>query len=486
MTPKKNKEQTSSIKMFWYQFKYLIILLLGILIGVVGAPFVLMQMNRLHPYAIHTADISETNVKKLDRTYKLLKNIHLEELSEDDLINGAVRGMTEATGDPYTQYLDEEETNSFTETIESAFEGIGATLSQEGAHVIIMSPIKDAPAEKAGLLPNDEIIAVDGKDIKGLTLQKVVNRVRGKKGTEVTLTIKRGASNQDITIKRDSIPIHTVQGRLADEAPTVGIIEINGFSRPTADELEKEVKRLREQGAKQFVLDLRQNPGGLLDQALKVSNMFLKNGDVILKVTGRNRSDEVFKAGKEYGTFKITEPTVVLVDEGSASASEIVAGALSQSAHIPLLGTTTFGKGTVQTTESITDRTELKFTMSKWLTPDGIWIHGKGIQPNHLIERPTYSKLMMVLPSDDLVWQAENEKVLNVNRLLRALDYSVEPSISYSKQTKQAVEAFQRDHQLPVNGTIDDETASQMTRAIREKIKENDVQLKQAIKEVSK
>ncbi|HCS93677.1 MAG TPA: PDZ domain-containing protein [Bavariicoccus seileri] len=427
-----------------------------------------------------TKHLSEEAINQLNTIYNTLYNNYVEKIDEDALVKGALSGMTSATNDPYTEYLDETQTQSLTETTDSEFEGIGATLSQDGGKIIIIAPIKETPADKAGLQANDQITAVDGNPVDGKALTEVVQEIRGKKGTDVVITIKRGSQTQDYTITRDSIPVTTVTANIDEQDKSIGYIQITNFARPTAEELETTIKDLREQGAKRFVIDLRQNPGGLLDQAIAISNMFVPDDKTIVEIESRSHDKQSYKASEALGEFKVTEPTVALIDGGSASASEIVAGAINQSGEVPLVGSNSFGKGTVQNVLDLTDKTELKFTIAKWLTPDGSWIHKKGIKPEYVVERPSYASLLVVSPDEDIAYKKENEKVLNLNQVLAALNYDVEPSIRFDDATKAAIEAFQRDSNLNVTGTLDDDTAAQMTIKLRDKIKENDTQLDKA------
>lgn len=428
--------------------------------------------------------LSRTDIEKIDQAYTTLAQGYVKKLSAKQLVNGAIKGMAEATEDPFTQYLNEKETASFSESMDAQFEGIGATLSVVSKRILIMAPIKGSPAEKAGLLPNDEITRVNGQSTDGKSLTDVVAKVRGKKGTPVTLTIKRGSKEQDFKIIRDAIPIQTVNASIDKKHPEVGRIEVTNFSKPTQTELETAIKQLREKGAKRFVLDFRGNPGGLLDQALSIANMFVKNGDNLMQTEDRQKQRVIYKASDQLGHFKVTEPTVLLINGGSASASEIVAAALNESAHVPLIGEKSFGKGTVQTVRELTKKTELKYTISKWLTPNGHWIHRKGIRPTDPVEPSKGSKLLMVMAGDKLEKGKENEEVLNLNLVLRELGYKIPATMTYEATTEEAIKAFQSAHQLSATGKVDEDTAVALTKALRDQLKEQDPQMDAAVKKV--
>ncbi|MFS7122831.1 S41 family peptidase [Carnobacterium maltaromaticum] len=213
------------------------------------------------------------------------------------------------------------------------------------------------------------------------------------------LTIKRGDQVFDVTVTRDTIPVETVNSCLDENDPTIGYIQITSFATPTYKEVTEAVEQLRKDGAKSFIFDVRQNPGGLLDQALQLSNMFVDEGKILMQTQERGQEPQVIKADASLGDFKVTEPVTLLVDEGSASASEILAGAMKESANVTVIGTKTFGKGTVQTVANLSDKSELKLTIAKWLTPEGQWIHKKGLEPTIAVDLPDYVHLLRVDPS---------------------------------------------------------------------------------------
>ena len=316
--------------------------------------------------------IGKVGGESLQAVYETILNNYIEEVDENTLVEGALKGMVHAIDDPYSQYLNVEESDSLDETISASFEGIGAEVTTLNDQIVIVSPIKGSPAEKEGLLPNDIVLEADGVSLSGMTTTEAVALIRGEKGSIVQLEIQRGKQIFTVDIKRDTIPIETVTYKMDEDHSDIGIIQIHSFSKPTYDEIVEGVNELRDQGATQFVFDFRGNPGGLLDQALKISNMFVEDGKTIVQTEEKGSPAQSIQANnKEYGTFKVTEPVVLLVDQGSASASEIVAGALKESASIPLVGTKTFGKGTVQSIYPLNSSSELKLTIAKWLTPDG-------------------------------------------------------------------------------------------------------------------
>jgi carboxyl-terminal processing protease len=296
-------------------------------------------------------------------------------------LNGQKSGLADAVGDPYTEFFTEEETKEFNESLNGTFEGIGAELGKEGSFVIIVSPIKGAPAEKAGIQAQDIITKIDGEDATDISISEAVSRIRGPKGETVTLTIIRAGEEKEISIVRDTITIESVEWELSDKT---GIITISRFGDDTVSLTRKAAQELKDQGATSIILDLRSNPGGLLDAAVGVSSVWLPKGTTVL---------EEKRNGQVVQTFKTTNqpilegvPTVILINGGSASASEIVAGALHDNKAATLIGTKTFGKGSVQRVIPLSAGGSLKVTIARWFTPQGKNIDKEGIAPDTVVE----------------------------------------------------------------------------------------------------
>lgn len=429
------------------------------------------------------------DLKKIDALYNEITNHYVGKVDEKKLVDGALKGMTEALDDPYSSYLNEPEADELDQSLAGSFEGIGATMTMaDDLPTVAQAPIEGSPAAKAGMKTNDAILKVDDEETQGKTLTQVVSKIRGKKGTEVRLTIARGEETFELKLTRDTIPIETVKGNLDEKDHSVGSIKITSFGENTFKELQKTIKTLRKEGATSFVIDLRQNPGGLLDQVEQMASMFLKDGKPIIQFEDKNGNTSKDVASNQLDNgFKVMEPTVVLVDEGSASASEIFAAALKESGNKTIIGTKTFGKGTVQTVKNLNGKSEIKLTVLKWLTPKGEWIHEKGLEPTIKVDYPDYAYLSPI-SRDKTLKQGESSPVIkNVNALLQALDYTVDgQSSEFSEQTKLAVESIQKDSELPVTGEIDNETATLIESAIGQKIKDNDLFYETGIKELKK
>ena len=422
--------------------------------------------------------------EKLYSTYETIKKDYYKDIDDEKLVNGAIEGMITGLEDPYSTYMNQEEAKSFNESISSSFEGIGAEIQEQDGKIMVVSPIKGSPAEKAGIKPNDMIESVDGKSIEGLSATEAVLKIRGEKGTKVVLTISRVGESKpiSITIVRDTIPIETVYAEMLDDG--IAKIQVTSFSEHTVDELQTALNEMSKKDMKALILDLRGNPGGLLDQAIEMASIFVPNGEVVLQVENRNGEKEVYKSEND-GEFDL--PVVVLIDNGSASASEIVAAAVSESADIPLIGVKSFGKGTVQSAQDFKDGSNLKFTAFKWLTPEGNWIHKKGIAPDIEAKLPNYASLSYISPDDDWKESDTSTEVKTAEEMLTELGYNPGKVDGFFDQdTKLAVVQFQRDQKLKGTGVLEGETTVAMMQELRDKIIANDTQVKAAVKELKK
>ncbi len=312
-----------------------------------------------------------------------------DELDRKALIQGAIQGLMEATGDPYTFYSTPEENRIAQEDMSGEFEGIGAYIEvdKEG-RLLIVSPIKDTPADRAGLKPGDQIVAIDGESTEGITIMEAVLKIRGPKGTKVTLTIYRASEDRtfDVEIVRDRIPIVTVNYEMLDDG--IAYVQITQFGARTTEELDRALKELLKEEPKGLILDLRNNPGGFLRTAQEVLGRFLPE-DALALYERFPDEDIPRKVIPPVRGKAVTDlPMVVLINEGSASASEIVAGALQDHGRATLVGVTSFGKGTVQNVHDLSDGSSVRITIAEWLTPEKRSIQDVGITPDVEVPLP--------------------------------------------------------------------------------------------------
>ncbi|WP_088006286.1 S41 family peptidase [Indiicoccus explosivorum] len=478
-SPATEENRVHHIRMKTFQFIMLIFFLV-----LATAGLTIFALTFGEEKAVEVGAPVRQEFEKLYNAYDQLQSEYYSELESEALINGAINGMVESLDDPYSDYLSEEEAAQFMDSISSSFEGIGAEIQERNGLITVVSPIANSPAERAGILPGDQIIAVNGENIQGMSVTDAVLLIRGEKGTEVTLTIQRGDSGKtiDITVERDEIPLETVYAEMVSDK--VAHIHITSFSQDTYEELLTALEEMEAAGMEALVLDVRQNPGGLLGTAQDIANLFVEEGEILFQVEGRGMEPEIYRAT---GGEKVDVPVTLLIDEGSASASEILAGALSESADVQLVGKKTFGKGTVQTANDLPDGSNLKFTTAKWLTPDGNWIHEKGIEPDVEIGYPTYMTLPVFDTEAEFKEGTVSEEVEVAEQMLKALGYDVgEVDGLFDDQLTEAVKQFQEEQELEVTGILSGDTSYAVIDAIRQKIENDDPMVQKAAELIRK
>lgn len=454
----------------------LIILVIVLIIGTSGLTILALTFGEDKVVEVRTN--THPAFQKVLDVYDELDSKYYKDLDEDKMVAGAMEGMMGALDDPYSTYMPKEEAQQFNDQISSSFEGIGAEIQEKNGQIVVVSPIKNSPAEKAGMKPNDIIKVVNGKSIVGKTADEAVKLIRGKKGTTVKIEFQRGDEKglHKLTLTRDEIPVETVYAKMTKNK--IAHIQITSFSDDTYKELLEKLDQMEAKGMKGLVLDVRQNPGGRLDVAINIASLFVETGKTVVQVENRDGKKE---AASAQDGRKVKVPVTILVDGGSASASEILAGALSESANVKIIGEKTFGKGTVQTVEDLSDGATLKYTTAKWLTPDGHWIHEKGIKPDVKVKYPSYANLPYIDTSKTLKQGDVSDTVKVAEKMLAALDYNVGTVDGlYDYQTALAVQAFQQANDLDVTGVLKGDTTTELMTQLRNKIQKDDPQLKKA------
>ncbi|GGG06711.1 S41 family peptidase [Paenibacillus abyssi] len=427
--------------------------------------------------------LNRQEMAKLNAVLSLIETKYYKEVDRDKVMDGAISGMISALDDPYSVYMEEEAAEHFSESIEGSFTGIGAEVTMDNGNITIVAPIKDSPAERAGLLPKDVLLSVNGESLNGLKLNEAVAKIRGPKGTKAKLEIQREGVSQPIQliIIRDDIDVETVYAKMLPDQ--IGKIEIRQFSMNTGDRFNEELERLESQGMKGLIIDVRNNPGGVLPVVVSVAQPFVPKGKPIVQVEERNgKVDKTLSQGssKPY-------PVAVLVNKGSASASEVLAGALSEEAGATIVGETTFGKGTVQVSynKALGDGSLVKMTIAKWLTPHGNWVNEKGIEPDIEVLPPDYYSAPRLAKSTTLTKDMLGEEVRSMQMMLSGLGYKVDRKDGYfSNQTEQAVKAFQSKEGIPVTGKADPKTAELLEQELINWVRDdkNDGQLAEAVR----
>jgi len=327
--------------------------------------------------------------------FNLLRTEYYDEskVTPEHLIPGAIKGMIDTLDDPHTSYMSKEIFNELQTDTKGEFGGLGIVIGIRDKWITVIAPIDDTPAAKAGVQAGDKIIEIDGKSTEGYTTMDAVKLLRGKVGTSVTITVKRNDKEKPLhfTIVRGIIKLETVKSTLIDDH--IGYVRISQFSEPTGSALENQLENLLDKGIDSLIIDLRNNPGGLLPSVIEISDMFLSSG-VIVSTRGRDKSqNQIFKSHSQ--TIVPDLPLIVLVNEGSASASEIFSGAIKDNKRGILLGEKTFGKGSVQTVRELPDGSGIRITTALYYTPSGKSINKIGIEPDEVVEeiKPTEEEL---------------------------------------------------------------------------------------------
>lgn len=339
------------------------------------------------------------STSKLAEVKKTIESQFALPYDESKLMDGAVKGLVAALGDPYSQYFDEEEYKEFMEHTTGKYAGVGllVTVNPDDNLIEVVNAFKDGPAAKAGIKPGDKVVKVDGQDVDGGSLDKAVAMMKGDKGTKVRVTVLREGSTQllDFELVRDIINIQTVEYSMMDNG--IGYIRLTTFDQGSVKEFDAALNALSKQGMKGLIFDLRDNPGGLLDVAVEIADRLMPKG-LIVYTMDKNGGKQSWSSDAN----KIDVPLVILVNENSASASEVVSGAVQDSGSGTLVGTKTFGKGIVQSIRDFKDGSALKLTTSKYYTPKGRNIHDTGIQPDVVVEMPEgYQSSLQIKPEDD-------------------------------------------------------------------------------------
>ncbi|WP_346914919.1 S41 family peptidase [Clostridium sp.] len=332
------------------------------------------------------------NIVDFEKLYTIkdkLDKYYLGEIDINKLVDGAAAGMTEAVGDPYTTYMNAEEFKDFYSQTEGNYVGLGIQVGVKEDKIVVVATFENSPAEKVGILSGDIIESVNGTKVAGKDLEKAITTMKGEKGEAVELTLSReNKGSFDVKAIRDEIEMITVKKEMIDSQ--VGYIQVTMFDENTSSNFENAIKDLKSKGMKSLIVDLRENPGGLLDQTVNMCSQFIPKNKNIVYTEDKNGNRKDYNS---VGGIAEGLPLTILIDEGSASASEIFTGAIKDYKLGTLVGTKTFGKGVVQTTfyrdrDGFSDGTALKVTISKYYTPNGKNIHGIGIEPDILVEYP--------------------------------------------------------------------------------------------------
>ena len=314
------------------------------------------------------------------------KYVDNSKLDRQKLVYGAIQGLVKAVGDPHTEFMPPVEATQFRQDIKGSFDGIGAEIGIRKGILTVIAPLKGNPAERAGIKAGDKILKIGSKDTNDLALDEAVRLIRGPHGTSVKLLIFRDSFDKpkEYTVERDVIQVQIVETEKKPDG--IFVIKLHQFTENAGIEFRKAVREFYATGSKKLIVDVRNNPGGYLTVSVDIASWFVPAGDVVARERYGDGNEDSYRSNG-YGLLEHV-PTVVLINEGSASASEILSGALRDLRHIPLIGTKSYGKGSVQEVEDLPKQASLKVTIAKWLTPNGIEIDGKGLEPDVKVELP--------------------------------------------------------------------------------------------------
>lgn len=356
------------------------------------------------------ADKQNVDFKLFWQVWDLVSSEYVDKNAVDPqkMFYGAIQGMVAAVGDPYTVFLPPTEQKATQEEINGSFEGVGIQLGYDKEkRLAVIAPLKDTPADRAGVQAGDLIVKIGDRDAAGLSLPEAVNLIRGEKGTMIALEIyhEGDAKTKTVELKRDTIIVKSVEfeEKLTPSGKKAAVIKLSRFGERTFEEWNRAVSDTLASGARVLILDLRNNPGGLLDGAVFIGSEFIRSGDIVLQENARGVKTP-YKVNRQGKLLDL--PMIVLINKGSASASEIVAGSIQDYQRGKLLGETSFGKGTIQESQDLPENTGIHVTTAKWLTPQGRWIHQKGLEPDIKIEL-TEDQLKQQLEDDTKDFQME-------------------------------------------------------------------------------
>lgn len=392
--------------------------------------YIFGTQDRTHSLAVERGSVpADVDLTPVWTAWELLEDRFVPSTTTDpvtpeDRVWGMIQGLAKSYNDPYTLFLPPRENEQFSENLSGAFGGVGIEIGMRDGILTVIAPLKNTPAYRAGVEPGDKIVSVDGETTQDTSIDEVVEWIRGPIGTEVTLLLARNGEPVEITIVRDTIEIPTSDVVLRDDG--VFVLSLYNFGATSPDAFRDGLRQFVESDSEKLILDLRGNPGGYLEAAVDVASWFLPSGKVIVEEDFGNTEPRGFHRSKGYNVYEDDWDVVVLVDGGSASASEIVAGALQDHGVATLIGTQTFGKGSVQELLDVTDETSIKITIARWLTPKGVSISQNGLTPDFVVP--------YVAPEADAAREGDEE--LPDNQLEAAVEFLLTGTVTISTSSE--------------------------------------------------
>ena len=380
----------------------LVILFLVVAIGSFFGGSIYGSLNS--PVILPGGGGSSTNDGSFEKLFEVKDVLHqqyYQDIGDEALLEGAIKGMVDAVGDPYTVFYNQEEYQEFQDDGQGNYVGIGVMVGIKEDKIVVITPFEGSPAYEAGIRAGDFILKVEGVEYKGSEMDKAVSVIKGEEGKPVTLTISQNGIEKEVTIVRASITLVNVQSEMV--AGNIGHVTMLQFTNNTAKQVREAMEELKAQGAEGYILDLRGNPGGYLDEAVDTASLFVEKGKTVLYTLDKaQQKREYLSKGGDF----IGAPLVVLLDEGSASASEVVAGALKDYKAATIVGQKSFGKGIVQMVFNVGNKEGVKVTVSSYYSPNGINIHGEGILPDVEVQLPEGVEAPLTIDNDTQLQKA--------------------------------------------------------------------------------
>lgn len=409
-------------------------------------------------------DIQSNNTEDKNSLYseiaEIMENDFLDTTDSDmSLQERMINGMVLGAGDIHSSYLSESESQELGTTINGSFVGIGVTFTMLDNCAIILDVYQGTPAAQAGLLKGDMITHVEGTSVKGYTSDKLKDTIRGESGSQVTLRILRKGQSKDIVCTRGAVETSVAHEIRNDGTQKIGYLRITTFGSETADFIEDALKDFQSQNIENIVIDLRDNGGGYLIAAENILDLFIPSGEIMYRVENRQGEEKLYKASNRTKyTFK---HGFLLVNDQSASASEVMTGALKEQLGYTVIGKTTYGKGTVQTQKIFSDSSVLKYTHAKWLTPKGTWVHQKGIEPDYDVDLTTLDDFQIGIIEKAYQYDQVDNQISSMQKMLKTLGFQIDREDGYfSKSTESALKDFEKTYGLKVNGIYEQNDAT--------------------------
>jgi len=385
-------------KFYFSVFEVVCFVLVGILFGVIIG-YVISYTRTNH---------NDFYLKEITSTYNNIVDNYYDKIDKEKVMNGAIEGMVQSLNDPYSTYMDEYTTDSFNQKVDGSYVGIGVVVSYEGEYSKVIEVNEDGPAAKAGVQLDDIIYKIDGTDTKGLYGKKLTDLIRGKAGSNINLVVKRGDEEVELNFKREKIEIISVTSNIIeDDSAKIGYLKIDIFSALTYKQFEKSLKKLESDGIDSLIIDVRDNPGGHLDQVSKILSLFFNKKTVLYQVQTNKKTTKVYSSSNTTRKYEV----MVLTNGNTSSAAEVLAACFKENYKKGyVIGLKTYGKGTVQKSQTLSSGTSFKYTTEKWLTPKGNWINREGLRPDIVVE-----------PSSDYVdnpiFENDNQLQVAVNKI---------------------------------------------------------------------